>query len=119
MKLEIKGKDYKIDLARFDKVSDGVYLLRVEFSEPKYFECLAGAGNENNKLIYEVDIFPRDRVTNSYGNAINIRSIPDKEFKQGEEYKMYCEGTRYVLDVIFIRKDLLEKDLREVSIISL
>jgi hypothetical protein len=43
MKLEIKGKDYKIDLARFDKVSDGVYLLRIEFSEPKYFECLAGA----------------------------------------------------------------------------
>lgn len=119
MKLQIKGKDYKIDLARFDKISDGVYLLRVEFSEPKYFECLAGAGYENNKLVYEIDIFPRDRVTNSYGNVIDMRFIPDNEFKPGEEYRMFCEGTRYVLDVIFVRNDLLEKELREISVISL
>jgi hypothetical protein len=119
MKLQIKGKDYKIDLARFDKISDGVYLLRIEFSEPKYFECLAGAGYDDNKLVYEIDIFPRFRETNSYGNVINMRFIPETEFEPDEEYRMFCEGTRYVLDVLFVRKDLLDKELREVSIISL
>ena len=46
MKLQITGKDYKIDLAKFDNISDGIYLLRVEFREPKYFECLARVGSE-------------------------------------------------------------------------
>lgn len=114
MKLQIKGKDYKIDLARFDKVSDGVYLLKVEFSEPKYFECLAGVGSENNETVYSVDIFPRDRE-----DIIDMTFIPGNEFKRGEEYRMFCEGTRYILDVIFVRKDLLERELREISVISL
>jgi hypothetical protein len=48
-----------------------------------------------------------------------MRFIPETEFEPDEEYRMFCEGTRYVLDVLFVRKDLLDKELREVSIISL
>ena len=114
MKLKVAGKDYKIDLARFDKISDGIYLLRVEFSEPKYFECLAGVGSENNKIVYSIDIFPKDRK-----GMIDMTLIPDKEFKPGEEYRIFCESSRYILDAIFVRKDLLEKELREISVISL
>ena len=114
MKLQITGKDYKIDYAKFDKISDGVYLLRVEFNEPKYFECLAGTGPENNVIVYEIDIIPRDTK-----GVIQMTLIPEKEFKHGEEYRIFCDGYRYVLDTIFVRKDLLEKELRDVSIISL
>lgn len=106
MKLEIRGKDYKIDLAKFDKISDGTYLLKVEFSEPKYFECLAGTDS--------IVIFPRDRK-----DIIDLTFIPETEFKPGEEYITFCQGERYVLDVIFVRKDLFEKELRDVSVISL
>ena len=113
MKLQIRGKDYKIDSAKFDKISDGVYLMRVEFSEPKYFECLPGVGYEDNGVAYSIDIFPKDRK-----DIIELTFIPDKEFMSGKEYRMFCEGTRYVLDVIFVRKDLLEKELREISVIT-
>lgn len=33
MKLQVKGKDYKIDIAGFDKITDGIYHFRMEFSD--------------------------------------------------------------------------------------
>ncbi len=114
MKLQIKGKNYKIDLAKFDKIQDGIYLLRIEFGEPKYFECMSGVGLEDDKPIYSIYIFPRDRE-----DIIDLTILPDNEFKLGEEYRIFCEGTRYILDTIFIRRDLIEKELKDVSIISL
>lgn len=113
MKLKIKGKDYKIDFAKFDKIYDGIYFLKIEFNEPKYFECMTGVGYEDGKICYDIDIFPKDRE-----DIIEIRVLPT-EFAPREEYRMFCEGARYILDVLFVRKDLLERELKEVSIISI
>lgn len=114
MKLQVKGKDYKIDIAGFDKITDGIYHFRMEFSEPKYFECLPGVGHEDNKVVYDIDIFPRDRH-----DLIELTFVPEGEFRPGEEYRLFCEGSRYVLEAIFVRRDLLDRELSEISIVSL